>query len=248
MKVKGSDLKIMELTVSCDMFGELLILCIEHGMDLKYALSFPILPIPLMLGRINGTMHHTDKAALVHELEKYTRELQYEYDPDLVIIDFMFLLRCEAGNLPKTYSNVARHIMKKVCSFKAKTIIMVCDVYPEQPTIKDMCHEDRGDIGDSLGNSIGRGQTRPKDFNNALSSTKFKRMLIGFLIEEFTSCGDLIVDKEVSFAHAKCYSYLVRYCIQPLHSHLILFLLLENKLQTKPVHLECPVESIMKKS
>ena len=44
MKVKGSDLKIMELTVSCDMLGELLILCIEHGMDLKYALSFPILP------------------------------------------------------------------------------------------------------------------------------------------------------------------------------------------------------------
>ena len=59
MKLKGADLKIMELTVTRDMFGELLILCHKQDIDLKYAITFPILPIPLMLGRIDGAMNTT---------------------------------------------------------------------------------------------------------------------------------------------------------------------------------------------
>ena len=199
MKLKGADLKIMELTVTRDMFGELLILCHEQNIDLKYAITFPILPIPLMLGRIDGAMNTTQKSALVHHLEKFTCELQYEYEPDVVLIDFMFILRCEAS------------ILKKVCAFKASTIIMVCDTYPEEPTIKDMCHGERGDIDESFGNSIGRGQSRPKNMNIALQSSKYKRMLLSFLIEEWKACGDIIAEKKVSFSHEKCYTYLVQY-------------------------------------
>lgn len=211
MKLKGADLKIMELTVTRDMFGELLILCHEQNIDLKYAITFPILPIPLMLGRIDGAMNTTQKSALVRHLEKFTRELQYEYEPDVVLIDFMFILRCEASILPKVYSEVARHLLKKVCAFKASTIIMVCDTYPEEPTIKDMCHGERGDIDESFGNSIGRGQSRPKNMNIALQSSKYKQMLLSFLIEEWKACGDIIAEKKVSFSHEKCYTYLVQY-------------------------------------
>ena len=174
MKLKGADLKIMELTVTRDMFGELLILCHKQNIDLKYAITFPILPIPLMLGRVDGSMNITEKSTLVHHLEKFTRELQYEYEPDIVLIDFMFLLRCESTILPKVYSEVARHILKKVCAFKANTIIMVCDIYPEEPTIKDMCHGERGDIDDSLVNTIGWGQACPKNMNIVLQSSKYK--------------------------------------------------------------------------
>ena len=211
MKLKGADLKIMELTVTRGMFGELLILCHEQNIDLKYAITFPILPIPLMLGRVDGSMNTTEKSTLVHHLEKFTRELQYEYEPDIVLIDFMFLLRCESTILPKVYGEVARHILKKVCAFKANKIIMICDIYPEEPTIKDMCHGERGDIDDSLSNTIGRGQSRPKNMNIALKSSKYKRMFISFLIEEWKAFGDIIAEKEVSFSYEKCYTYLVWY-------------------------------------
>ena len=64
----------------------------EQNIDLKKAISFPIHPIPLMLGSVDGSMNTTAKSALVHHLEKHTQELQYEYKPDIVLIDFMSLL------------------------------------------------------------------------------------------------------------------------------------------------------------
>ena len=212
MKLKGADMKIIELTVTREMFGDLLILCYEQNIDLKYAMTFPILPIPLMLGRVDGSMNSTEKATLVHHLEKFIRELQYEYQPDIVLIDFMFLLRCLATFQPKIYREVARYILRAVCAFNADTIIMVCDIYLEEPTIKDMCHGSRGDIDDILGNNpIGSGQSRPKNMNTALLSSKYKRMLLSFLIEEWKTCGDIIGAKKVSFSYDKCYTYLVRY-------------------------------------
>ena len=99
--------------------------------------------------------------------------------------------------------------MKKVCDFKVDTIIMVCDTYPEEPTIEDMCHTKRGDVDDSFGNTIGIGQSRHKNMIIALQSSKYKRMLISFLIEEWKACADIIGQKKVSFSYEKCYTYLV---------------------------------------
>ena len=209
MKLKGADMKLIELTVTRDMFGELLVLCHEQNIDLKYAMTFPILSIPLMLGKVGGTMNSTDKAALVHHLEQFTLELQHDYEPDVVLIDFMFLLRCEATFLPTGYHEVARHLMKKVCAFNSDTIIMVCDIHPEEPTIKDMCHGTRGDIDDSLSNIILRGQSPPKNMNTAQQSSKYKRTLLSFLIDEWATCGDIIAGTKVSFSYEKCYTYLV---------------------------------------
>ena len=74
---------------------------------------------------------------------------------------------------------------------------MVCDTYPEEPTINDMCHGERGDIDESFGNSIGRGQSHPKNMNIALQSSKYEQMLLYFLIEEWKACGDIIAEKKV---------------------------------------------------
>ena len=211
IKVKGKDLQIMELKFSRDMFGELLVLCLEHQFSLRSAVEYPLLPVPLMLGHMIGTMCTTPKSSFVKVLEPLVEPLE-EFHPDIVLLDFMFLLKSETSNLPKTYGEIARHLLKKTLNLGSNNAIVVCDPYWDGPSIKDMCHDVRGQTeGDRLGNQFGRGQTRPSDMNTALSSKEFKILLINFIIGEWKeSCGDLLVGKNVSFAFRdKCYTYMV---------------------------------------
>ena len=84
-----------------------------------------------------GTMCTTPKSSFVKVLEPLVEPLE-EFHPDIVLLDFMFLLKSETSNLPKTYGEIARHLLKKTLNLGSNNAIVVCDPYWDGPSIKDM--------------------------------------------------------------------------------------------------------------
>ena len=112
IKVKTKDMKIMELKFSRDLFGRLLLLAVDQAISLDVIITFPLTPAPLSLAHINAAMCVTNKATLVHKLEENpAASVTDEVNPDFVIVDFMFVLRNIAKNLPSTYSEIAKYIV-----------------------------------------------------------------------------------------------------------------------------------------
>ena len=77
-----------------------------------------------------GTMCTTPKV-----LEPLVEPLE-EFHPDIVLLDFMFLLKSETSNLPKTYGEIARHLLKKTLNLGSNNAIVVCDPYWDGPSIR----------------------------------------------------------------------------------------------------------------
>ena len=72
--LKTSKRKVQSETVllraNNEMFNRLLIIGKSREVDLKNLLSYSLTPVPLSLGTSNGTICKTNKASLMHELEK----------------------------------------------------------------------------------------------------------------------------------------------------------------------------------
>ena len=73
-------------------------------------------------------------------------------------------------------------ILQKACAF-AKEVHIVCDTYPEGPSIKHFEREERGN-SQAAYQIIGPSQRRPTDFHRALLPASFKTALLRFLKEE----------------------------------------------------------------
>ena len=56
---------------------------------------------------------------------------------DVLILDFMVLLRCEALFVSPKYGEIALHLLAKAQSFNASTLITVCT----HTTTKESCKE-----------------------------------------------------------------------------------------------------------
>ncbi len=104
---------------------------------------------------------------------------------DAYLIDAVFFIRT-LPPLPSSFSGVARSILQRVCT-NAKTVHLICDTYPDGPSIKDQEHDNRGSSLTHSYKITGPLQKRPADFQNALKSADFKRELLSFLKEEWVS-------------------------------------------------------------
>jgi hypothetical protein len=87
--------------------------------------------------------------------------------------------------LPSSFGGVARLILQHTCT-NAKTVHVICDTYPDGPSIKDQEHDIRGHSMLSY-KITGPLQKRPADFHNALQSAELKRELLSFLKDEWVS-------------------------------------------------------------
>jgi hypothetical protein len=88
---------------------------------------------------------------------------------------------------------------------------IVSDTYPDGPTIKNSEHDLRGDSDISC-RITGPSQKRPADLNIALRSSKFKRELLAFLRDEWTSqsYASILGGHELYYAlEQECYLYTV---------------------------------------
>ena len=66
---KAQDKRIAELKGTRDLMGRLVILATKRNLDLPYMFEFPLIPVPLSMCSIDGTMAKTDKSALFKLLE-----------------------------------------------------------------------------------------------------------------------------------------------------------------------------------
>ena len=175
------DMKVIELHGSRDLFGRLLCLSTKHNIELDKVFSYPLTAVPLSLAHVDGSMNKTDKATILHKIEGMVDSTNPTSAVDITIVDAMFLLHT-VQNLPNTYGEIAQLLMAKLCEYSSRVDI-VFDTYLT-PSIKDVEHERRS-ADDAVYTITGPGQKRPKDWQKALRSVKFKTAFFRFLLDEW---------------------------------------------------------------
>ena len=126
---------------------------------------------------------------------------------DVHVIDAMFFLRT-LPELPSMFGGIAKMILQKACAF-AKEVHIVCDTYPEGPSIKSFEREECVNYQAAY-QITGPSQRRPTDFHRALLLASFKTALLRFLKEEWRSSmyAPVMEGHEVYFGlEESCYVY-----------------------------------------
>ena len=205
-KITPKDKKVKEVKCTRDLFGRLLYLAVSQKLDLGLVLSYPLNEVPLALFSITGDMNKTSKSALMEKLEEMGKTNELPNEADAYIIDAMFFIR--TLDLPSTFGGVAMTILQQACS-NGEVVHLVCDTYPEGPTLKDSEHDLRGH-SEITYRITGPSQKRPVDLNSALRSSQFKKELIAFLKDEWTSqeYAPILQGHQLYFAiDQECYQY-----------------------------------------
>ena len=70
-KVQSTKNKTVQIAAQRNIFGQLLVLAREHDISLEKALTYPMSPVPWALANPDGLPVKTDKAKLMHMLEKH---------------------------------------------------------------------------------------------------------------------------------------------------------------------------------
>ena len=100
------------------------------------------------------------------------------------IIDTIFFLQT-LPELPVTFDGIAKVVLQHSCSF-SQDVHTVSDAYREGPSIKRYKRDESGNYNMSY-IITGPSQRRPSNFNAALLSASFKKALLVFLKNEWTS-------------------------------------------------------------
>ena len=149
---------------------------------MREVFTYPLTPVPLSLGHIDGRTNETTKSTLMKELGK-SSVLNNPEMVDVVIFDGIFFLHL-LSDLPETFGFVSRSILRKLCSsFSAKRI----DVVFDKIVTPSIINNERDIRVQSLDKHTayeisGPVQKRPTVFVGALRNNAFKQALIRFLI------------------------------------------------------------------
>ena len=147
IKLNTKDMKFMEIKFSRDLFGQLLLLEVDQAIRMEVMLTFPLTPAPLSLAHINAEMCVPNNATLVHKLEKNPfASITDEDNPDVVIVDFIFVLTNIMQNLSSTYSEITKYIViieKTTWEVLKLPSVMSSD---EKPGIKDTTCDIQGSV------------------------------------------------------------------------------------------------------
>lgn len=200
------DQKVIELKGTRDLFGRLLYLSTVHKVDMEKVFSYPLTPVPLSLGHVDGSINKTDKAKLMHKLENTIQSV----DPTNVtnvIVDGMFLLHTQK-NIPGTYGELAHKILGQLCQLSLERVDIVFDTYNE-PSIKVTEHT-RREQNDALYTITGPQQKCPRDWQKALQSTAFKTRFCKFLLEQWVHADPSILSNHVLYVGVEKVCYLFR--------------------------------------
>ena len=103
---------------------------------------------------------------------------------------------------------MAMSILKHACS-TGEVVHIVCDTYPNGPTIEDIEHDLRGESSTSY-RITGSSQKRPPDLNTAWSSSQFKKEFLAFLKNEWTldAYAEILEGHFLYYAvEQECYCY-----------------------------------------
>lgn len=181
--VTGKSKKSKQIIAERNVFGQLVLLALEHDISLERALSFPLGPVPWSLATADGAPTKTDKSKLMHFLEKNvnTAEAPTTLTSTSYIIDGNALLHAQMS-LPTTFGELAENIFRQLP--KVQRVDFVTDSY-HYMSIKGIERERRGA---SEAHIIKGALTKvPRDWKTFLSNDENKKRLTKFLLDEWKS-------------------------------------------------------------
>ncbi|KAL4703623.1 hypothetical protein ACJJTC_007650 [Scirpophaga incertulas] len=207
-KIKVGD-KVHEIRVQRDFFGRLLALSIQHNIDLEKTLSYPITTVPLSLCHEDGTIHKTQKSAMVEILKANVNCEDVPRRFDVVIFDGFFLLHT-FKNIPKTFGGISKKIMSLLTATHASRVDIIFDQY-FSPSIKDYERAKRQEVRTINYFITGPEQIRPVDFMKELRNIQFKEAFVDFLITHWSTNEmiEFIGNTTVNLNYKQCHTYSV---------------------------------------
>ena len=126
--VTSSQNKISQIRAERNIFGQLVLLSIDHDVDLELTLSFPLGPVPWSLATADGMPTKTDKSILLHNLESGI-ELVTDRPSDAVhVVDGNAMLQ-SLKSIPDTFEELAEHVFNKLP--KSKRVDFITDTYQQ---------------------------------------------------------------------------------------------------------------------
>jgi hypothetical protein len=177
-----------------DLFKRLFIIGKSRQVDLKHLLSYALTSVPASLGTLDGLTVKTDKAKLMHELEKQTPDVYAEHVPSggALIVDAMAVIHA-ISVVPSMFGYLAELPLKNVLSlanfYQCKRIDFVTDTYP-QISIKNVEHERRTVSGIQRIKIERPEQKTPLQFKKFLACGSNKECLFEFLFAAWTNFAE----------------------------------------------------------
>ena len=139
-RFEGLKEKIIEATLTRNLFGSILCLSMQQKIDMAEVLKSPLTPVPLCLSHVDGSINSTPKSNLLNYIDS-----QFVTDPpslmDATIIDAAFFLRLQI-NPPDTFGGIAQSILSQIMGCSGNVIHFVADKWLT-PSTKDIEHIDR---------------------------------------------------------------------------------------------------------
>ena len=158
--------KMSQIRTERNVFGQLVLLSLEHVTDIELTMSFPLGPVPWPLATADGMPAKTDKSTLLHNLESSIEPITYRPSDGVHIIDGIAMIQ-GFRSIPDTFEELAEHVFNKLP--KSKRVYFVTDTYKPQ-SIKSYERARRGMAPTFL--LSGAKTKTPNDWNNFMTMTK----------------------------------------------------------------------------
>lgn len=161
--------KLVSIAATRNLFIQITIIAIAAKICLERLLEFPLSPMPWSMATPDGMPASTDKAQLLHLLEKECivpplRALT----KNIAIIDAMGMLRAQVKR-PKTFGEMYTQIFNQLPFGRNDVVHFVTDTYKEN-SIKDMQHIKRGSASAKDYIVGGPSSTIPADYSSICAS------------------------------------------------------------------------------
>ena len=178
-KVQSTKNKTVQIAAQRNIFGQLLVLAREHDISLEKALTYPMSPVPWALANPDGLPVKTDKAKLMHMLEKHVDFEHPQLESCTFVIDGNAMLQSLVG-LPGTFGELAQKIFSLLP--KSERVDFVTDTYQEH-SIKASERARRGTTETFL--LKGPLTKIPKDWKGFLSNGQNKMEVMKLVLSEW---------------------------------------------------------------
>ena len=204
--------KATVLQMERNLFSRLLTISLEKKICMDLVLEYPLTPVPLVFGQLDGSMNKTTKSVIYDILDARVKSPAPRVI-DALLVDGFFFLHVHGKQLPNTFGKVAKHILKELCRTSAKRIDLVFDQILT-PSIKDAERDRRCTTTgrDAAYNISGPNQVCPSNFIGELRNDNFKRAFVKFLViaMEDDSFAEILGQKSLYITQdSLCYSFIV---------------------------------------
>lgn len=178
--VKSSKNKITQIKAERNIFAQLILLTVEHDIDLEVTLSYPLGPVPWSLATADGMPVKTDKAKLLHYIESSIEPLTTRPKGDIVhIVDGNAILQ-SLVSIPDNFEDLAETVFNHLP--KSGRVDFVTDTY-KATSIKSFERTRRGSTPTFL---LSGPKTRtPKDWKGFMGNDDNKTQLLQLLFDQW---------------------------------------------------------------